>query len=231
MMAIQTQQLIDSLPNFAALFRSADAKGACDWKIVRWQQIDPKQVTPDMVSPVDAAESGLALQSNQFASRTQALRYSKAFIKAARPNATEKDHWGVWMWIEDGRTCYQTVIPATGAAYRARDGAVREPAPEGYSTLTRVSAEANRRLREIAAADRTSVQAALDAAVKEYYRQWFFERADAAYIGLDRHESRGKSETDEKASWDAVLMDGIDCDETWNDDGTVRRAEKAYERA
>jgi hypothetical protein len=223
-MAIQTQQLSDALPNFASLFRQADAKGSIEWQIVRWHDAEPAEATPEMAAPVDILEEFGRERPNVFGSRTEALRFSRTAIKLVRPLATQRGHWGVWRWVENGSTRYQTAIPVSRAAAEALPAMVREARTATYSPMVRVSEETNRRLREMAAEDGTTLQSVLDAAVKERYRRWFFGRADAAYQSLREDKRAWSQEMNERAAWDATLLDGVDCDESWQDDGSVRRA-------
>ncbi len=245
-MAIQTQQLIESLPNFASFLRAADAKGSSAWQIIQWSSIDPADVKPDQVVRPDELRSEAASEPNRFSNRTQALRYSKAYITRFHPHAKETGHWGVWKWVENGITRYQSVapifkVPKPGADTpmlsalhpisidTAKFTASPPPAPvaareergEAYNSMVRVSAESNRRLREIAAEDKTTLQSVLDSAVKEYYRTWFFHRADAAYDALRKNEAAWGQEMAERTAWDATLSDGLDCSEDWHEDGSV----------
>jgi predicted transcriptional regulator len=101
---------------------------------------------------------------------------------------------------------------------------VREAKQDINSAMVRVSAETNQRLREIAAEDMTTLQSVIDIAVKEFYRTWFFRRADAAYDALRKGETELAHEVAERKSWDATLLDGIDCEERWREDRTVQDA-------
>ncbi len=221
-MAIQTQQLVESLPHFATLFKLADSKGAREWQIVRWQETDPGDVIPNMVTPVKRVVGDSPEGINQFGSRTQALRASRDHIKRTHPSAIERGHWGVWQWIDNGSTHYQSVMPITDQLSVAPGVVIREPRTESYSPLIRVSEEANRRLREMAAETGSTLQSVLDSAVMEYYRQWFFGCADVAYLAQENDARSRQQESDERRAWDTVLLDGIDRDEVWQDDRTVR---------
>src|SRR6266568_2011145 len=107
-MAIQTQQLSESLPHFASHFRSADAKGSSAWQIICWSTTDPSDITPDQVTRPDALADGTKSIPNFFSNRTQALRDSKMYARRLHPLAQETGHWGVWRWIEDGIVKYQS---------------------------------------------------------------------------------------------------------------------------
>ena len=41
-MTMQTQQLSEALPQFASVYRLADAKGAYEWQVVQWRGTDPR---------------------------------------------------------------------------------------------------------------------------------------------------------------------------------------------
>src|SRR5690242_6124767 len=107
-MAIQTQQLSESLPHFAPQFRSADAKGSSAWQIVQWRNVTPDKVTPEQVIRPDKLTDDIETVPNEFSSRTQALRFSKVHVRRLHPQAEETGHWGVWRWIENGSTNYQS---------------------------------------------------------------------------------------------------------------------------
>jgi hypothetical protein len=220
-MAIQTQQLSASLPRFASLFRSADAKGSAEWQIIQWHGRDPAVVTPDDVIRPERLTDDEETRPNRFNSRTPALRYSKMHVRRLHPLAQETEHWGVWRWSENGTAHYQSVAPIQEHSAARHATVVREQKGEAYSGMARVSAETNRRLREIAAEDNTTLQSVLEAAVKEYYANWFFRRADNAYNVLRQNEQRWSQEMYERKSLDETMLDGIDSDEVWHNDRTV----------
>lgn len=213
-MAIQTQQLSDSLPQFASIFQRADRKGASKWRIVQWSDVDPSIVTPDAVTVLGELVKDGKTEPNIFENRTQALRFSKAYLKTKFPHASENGHWGVWEWVEGGATRYQTVTPILTEGSPTLPAVIRESRTEPYSPLVRVSEETNRRLREIAASDKITLQSVIDAAVKEHYRRWFFARADSAYQALREDTQSWADEMAERRAWDATLLDGIDAGET-----------------
>ena len=55
---------------------------------------------------------------------------------------------------------------------------------------------------------RTVLVEALDA----YRRQVFFDRVDAAYAALQADPVAWQEELDERAAWDATLLDGLEGD-------------------
>jgi hypothetical protein len=75
------------------------------------------------------------------------------------------------------------------------------------------------RLRELARWAGTSVEEALDRAVKEQYDCKFWEATNAGYAAL-RADPQAWAEVEaERKAWDATLMDGLDPGERWSEDG------------
>jgi predicted transcriptional regulator len=222
-MAIQTQQMAASLPRFASLLKLADAKGSSAWQVVHWRETSPAEVAPSDVIPLAEILIGGQRQPNRFDNRTQALRLSKAHVRESHPDATEAGHWGVWQWRENGATCYQTVMPIRSVKRSEQPNAVRETRTAVYSPVVRVSEESSRRLREIAAARETTMQSVLDCAIKDYYRQWFFDCADDAYRSLRDDSGEWAHEASEREAWDAVLLDGLESDDVWRPSAQATR--------
>src|SRR5690348_1479476 len=91
-------------------------------------------------------------------------------------------------------------------------------------TMVRISEKAHKTLRRLAAGEGKTLQAVLDEAIKEYERQLFFEKAEAAYTALRSDPKAWAEELKEREEWDAVLMDDIDTDEIRHADGSVTPA-------
>ncbi len=91
----------------------------------------------------------------------------------------------------------------------------------GSNPMVRLSDEAHKNLKRWAAQDGTTLQAALEKAIDEYDRHRFFESADAAYRRLRANPEEWEVEVAERREWEATLIDGIDPNEIWNDDGSV----------
>lgn len=89
--------------------------------------------------------------------------------------------------------------------------------------MVRVSERTRETLREIARAQQLSMQAVLEKAVEEYRRKKFFETLDAEYAELQKDPEAWESYQAELRVWDATLMDGLDKDEDWGEDGVPRR--------
>jgi predicted transcriptional regulator len=89
------------------------------------------------------------------------------------------------------------------------------------SLTVRISPAAHANLRQLADEGGETMQAILEKAVESYRRQRFMEEFNAAYAAL-RADSQAWSEIEkERAIWDGTLMDGLDPNETWTDDGDV----------
>ncbi|MBI3944654.1 MAG: toxin-antitoxin system protein [Armatimonadetes bacterium] len=66
-----------------------------------------------------------------------------------------------------------------------------------------------------------TVQAVLVKAVESYRRRRLLERASAAYEA-PRRDPEGWAELQrERAAWDGALLDGLDPEERWTEDGRV----------
>jgi hypothetical protein len=59
----------------------------------------------------------------------------------------------------------------------------------------------------------------LDKALDEYRRKVFFEGLAADYAALKADPEAWADELAERKLWDATLMDGLDADEQWTEDG------------
>lgn len=77
------------------------------------------------------------------------------------------------------------------------------------STTVRISEEAHRALRELAARTGEPMQAILDRAIEQYRRQRFLEEANAAYAVLRNDLDAWHDERDEREVWDNSLADGV----------------------
>jgi hypothetical protein len=89
--------------------------------------------------------------------------------------------------------------------------------------MVRISERTRETLREIARAQQLSMQAILEKAVEEYRRKKFFEDLDAAYAELQKDPEAWEAYQADLRVGDAVLMDGLDEDEDWGEDGTPGR--------
>lgn len=83
----------------------------------------------------------------------------------------------------------------------------------------RISEAAHRILRELAEQTGQTMIEVLDKALDAYRRKVFFEGLNAGYAALRADpEAWAKLEAERKL-WDGTLMDGLDPDERWTEDG------------
>jgi hypothetical protein len=77
------------------------------------------------------------------------------------------------------------------------------------------------RLQELARWAGISVNEALEQAIKDQYDHKFWEATNAGYAAL-RADPQAWAEVEaERKLWDATLMDGLDPNERWTQDGGV----------
>jgi hypothetical protein len=77
------------------------------------------------------------------------------------------------------------------------------------------------RLRELARWAGISVNEALDQAIKDQYDHKFWEATNAGYAALRANPQAWAEVEAEREAWDATLMDSLDPDERWTEDGDV----------
>ena len=87
------------------------------------------------------------------------------------------------------------------------------------TTTMRVSEQSIKTLRMLSVDEKTTMQAVLDKAIEVYRRKRFFEQANAAYAALRADPVAWAEEMAEREEWDCTLMDGIDKDDIWEEDG------------
>ncbi|MEW5987984.1 MAG: toxin-antitoxin system protein [Chloroflexota bacterium] len=86
------------------------------------------------------------------------------------------------------------------------------------STVTvKISETGRERLRELAVSEGASMQAILERAIEYYRRRRFLEGVNAAYAGLQQDSEATATLNEERALWDATLMDGLSPDEEWTE--------------
>jgi hypothetical protein len=82
-----------------------------------------------------------------------------------------------------------------------------------------ISEAAQRLLQELAEQTGQTMTEVLDKALDAYRRKLFFEQLNAGYAAL-RADPQAWAELEaERKLWDATLMDGLDPNERWTDDG------------
>lgn len=83
----------------------------------------------------------------------------------------------------------------------------------------RISEAAHRILKEMAEQTGQSMTEVLDKALDAYRRKVFFEQLNADYAALKADPEAWAEELAERKLWDATLVDGLDPDECWTEDG------------
>ncbi|MBI2264264.1 MAG: toxin-antitoxin system protein [Armatimonadetes bacterium] len=95
----------------------------------------------------------------------------------------------------------------------------------------RISRQAHRTLKELAARSGQPMQVILDTAIEEERRRRFVEEANASYARLRQNARVWGDVEAERATWDATLSDGLDCNEAWGEDEPVLRSKKKTRKA
>jgi hypothetical protein len=83
----------------------------------------------------------------------------------------------------------------------------------------RLSEAAHHLLKELADRTGQTMTDVLDKALDSYRRQIFFEQLNAGYTELRADPQAWAEHMAERKLWDATLMDGLDAEERWTDDG------------
>jgi len=96
---------------------------------------------------------------------------------------------------------------------------VKQPAKQ--STTVRISEQSHHRLRELAAQSGEPMQAVLDKALEQYRRQRFWDEMKTAYAAIESDPEALAAEKKEFALFEGTLMDGLDPNEVWTEDGSV----------
>ena len=74
-------------------------------------------------------------------------------------------------------------------------------------------------LRELAEQTGQPMSEILDRALDAYQRKLFFEQLNAGYAALRADPEAWAEELEERKLWEATLLDGLDSDERWSNDG------------
>ena len=85
----------------------------------------------------------------------------------------------------------------------------------------RLSKETHEKLRELARREGISMQGVLEKALDEYQKNQFFNSLDASFAALKSDPQAWAEEQQERRMWESTLMDGLDPDEIWTEDGNV----------
>ena len=82
-----------------------------------------------------------------------------------------------------------------------------------------ISEASHQILKELAEQTGQTMMDVLDKALDAYRRKLFFEQMDAGYAELRADPQAWAEHLAERKLWDATLMDGLDPDERWTEDG------------
>jgi hypothetical protein len=82
-----------------------------------------------------------------------------------------------------------------------------------------ISEASHRLLQELAQRTGQSLIATLDQALDAYRRKVFFEEMDAGYAALRADPKAWADAEAERKLWDVTLMDGLNSNERWTEDG------------
>ena len=85
----------------------------------------------------------------------------------------------------------------------------------------RISKETHELLRELARQEGVSMQSVLDKALAEYQKNQFFDSLGAAFGALKADAQAWAEEQQERELWATTLLDGIEPNEIWTEDGDV----------
>jgi len=86
-------------------------------------------------------------------------------------------------------------------------------------TTVAISEASRKTLEDIALQTGESMDAVLRKAIEAYRRQAFFDRLDADYAALRSDPAAWAQFEKERGEWDTTLMDGLDPNENWSEDG------------
>jgi hypothetical protein len=82
-----------------------------------------------------------------------------------------------------------------------------------------ISEASQRIIRELAEQTGQTTTEILDRALDAYRRQVFFEQLKTDYAALKADPEAWAEELAERKLWESTLMDGLDPDERWTEDG------------
>jgi hypothetical protein len=85
----------------------------------------------------------------------------------------------------------------------------------------RISEDTHEILRELARLEGASMQGVLDKALAEYQKKRFFDSLGAAFGALKADPESWTEEQRERGLWTSTLLDNIEPDEVWTEDGNV----------
>jgi hypothetical protein len=83
----------------------------------------------------------------------------------------------------------------------------------------RISQTSHQILKDLAEQTGQTMMEILDKALDAYRRKLFFEQMNAGYAELRADPEAWAEHLAERQQWDETLMDGLDADERWTEDG------------
>jgi predicted transcriptional regulator len=89
------------------------------------------------------------------------------------------------------------------------------------SVTVRIPTQLRDVLKAMAEQMNQSMQDVITRAVENYRRELFFAQANEAYARMMADPVQKAEHEAELREWDGTLMDGLDPDEQWNEDGSV----------
>jgi hypothetical protein len=89
-----------------------------------------------------------------------------------------------------------------------------------------ISEASHRLLEKLAEQTGQSTSEVLDKALDAYRRKVFFEQLNAGYAELRADPQAWAEHLAERQQWDATLMDGLDPNERWTEDGRCLNADE-----
>lgn len=90
----------------------------------------------------------------------------------------------------------------------------------------RISEASHRLLQDLAEHTGQPMMDVLDKALDAYRRKLFFEQLNAGYAEMRADPEAWAEHVAERKLWDATLMDGLDADEHWTEDGRCHTPEQ-----
>ena len=91
-----------------------------------------------------------------------------------------------------------------------------------------ISEASHQMLKELAEQTGQTMMDLLDKALEAYHRKLFFEKLNAGYAELQADPEAWAEHLAERKQWDATLMDGLDPDEHWTEDGRCLTPEEGH---
>ncbi|MEW6735432.1 MAG: ribbon-helix-helix protein, CopG family [Acidobacteriota bacterium] len=96
------------------------------------------------------------------------------------------------------------------------------------NTTITISERSQKTLNELATQTGEPIEQIIEQALEQYFkalqlyaRGFFINEVNAGYAKLRSDPQAWKEELEERAVWDNTLMDGLDPDEQWTEDGNV----------